>query len=105
MEDIMRKFAACLLIGALSSAPAIAHDEVTAFSSRGACESASAAMSQEDTPWLLETFPDLFDTQGEAESFLTKAWTCDRNASDSQYYITNHIEEVLGSRWYDRRNH
>lgn len=101
----MRKIAACLLIGALSATPAIAHDETAAFSSRGACEAASAEMSREDLPWLLETFPDLFDTTGEVNSFLTKAWTCDRNASDGQFYIINHIEEVLGSRWYDRRTH
>jgi hypothetical protein len=82
-----------------------AHDTETPFASRGACESASAGMSNAEKDWLVATFPDLFDTTGEAASFLTKAWTCDLNASDGQYYITNHIEEILGSRWFERRNH
>jgi hypothetical protein len=93
------------LAAATAASAATAHDTSIGFGSRGACEAASAAMSQEDAPWLLETFPELFDTTGEASSFLTRAWTCDRNSSDGQYYITDHIEDVLGSRWYDRRNH
>jgi hypothetical protein len=55
-------------------------------------------------PWLIATFPDLFDTTGEAASFLTKAWTCDRR-SDGQFYITNHIDDVLNSAWFAQRNH
>jgi hypothetical protein len=86
-------------------AAAIAHDTETPFPSRGACESASASMSNAEKDWLVATFPDLFDTTGEAASFLTKAWTCDINASDGQYYITNHIEEILGSSWFEQRNH
>ena len=82
-----------------------AHDTATPFPSRGTCEAASAAMSNDDQGWLLETFPELFDTPGEASSFLTKAWTCDRNGSDGQWYITDHIEEVLGSDWFAKRNH
>lgn len=84
---------------------ATAHDTTTAFGSRGDCEAASASMSNAEKDWLVATFPDLFDTTGEAASFLTKAWTCDANPSDGQYYITNHIEEILGSRWFDQRNH
>jgi hypothetical protein len=87
------------------STPAVGHDTQTAFSSRGACESASAAMSNDEKDWLVATFPDLFDTTGEAASFLTKAWTCDRNPADGKFYITDHIEEVLGSDWFQRRNH
>lgn len=104
----MRKAVAMFFASALGIAttqPVLAHDTETAFPSRGACESASAAMSQEDQAWVLATFPDLFDTKGEVSSFLTRAWTCDRNPADGQYYITDHIEDVLGSQWYDRRNH
>lgn len=97
-----------ILMGAgllvLASAAA-AHDTTTAFASRGDCESASAAMSNAEKDWLVATFPDLFDTTGEAASFLTKAWTCDANPSDGQYYITDHIQEILDSRWFARRNH
>jgi hypothetical protein len=95
--------AAIALLG-LSSAAA-AHDTETPFPSRGACESASAAMSNGEKDWLIATFPDLFDTTGEAASFLTKAWTCDLNAGDGQWYIVNHVDEVLGSRWFEQRNH
>ena len=89
---------------AVLATAAMAHDTASGFSSRGACEAASARLSNAEQDWLLETFPELFDTPGEASSFLTKAWTCDRNASDSQFYITDHVEEILGSRWFDRRN-
>jgi hypothetical protein len=84
--------------------PAIAHDTTTAFPTRGACEAASAAMSNDENGWLVATFPEFFDTIGEASSFLARAWTCDRNSSDGQYYITDHVEDVLASDWYARRN-
>jgi hypothetical protein len=84
---------------------AAAHDTAIAYPSRGACESASAHMSNAEQDWLLETFPELFDSPGEASSFLTRAWTCDRNPSDNQFYITDHIEEVLASDWFQQRNH
>ena len=100
----MRKVSILIGIGALGMATsAVAHDTTTAFASRGDCESASAAMSNAENAWLLATFPGLFDTTGEAASFLTKAWTCDPSAGE--WYITNHISEVLGSEWYARRNH
>ena len=90
---------------ALCATPAAAHDTETAFPTRGACESASAAMSNAENPGVLAAFPELFDTTGEVASFLTRAFTCDRNPSDGQYYITDHIEEVLGSDWFQQRNH
>jgi hypothetical protein len=91
-------------IAALTLATAAAaHDTTTGFPSRGACEAASAGMSNAENPWLLATFPDLFDTTGEAASFLTRAWTCDRNP-DGLFYITDHIEDVLASEWFAKRN-
>jgi hypothetical protein len=105
-EDMMRKLGLLAACGAaVLGTAAMAHDTATGFSSRGACESASASMSNAEQGWLLESFPEFFDTPGEASSFLTKAWTCDLNASNGQFYITDHIEEILGSRWFDRRNH
>ena len=102
----MSKLSIAAAIAALTIATtAAAHDTTTGFPSQGACESASAAMSKAENPWLLATFPDLFDTTGEAASFLTRAWTCDRNPSDGLYYITDHIEDVLASDWFAQRNH
>ena len=93
-------------VGALTFAnAAVAHDTETPFPSRGACEAASAQMSNAEQDFLLESFPDVFSSPGEVSSFLTRAWTCDRSSSDGQFYITDHIEEVLGSRWFDQRNH
>lgn len=101
----MKKIAICALVGAAAIAgPALAHDTETAFPTRGACEAASASMSNAEKDWLVASFPDLFDTTGEAASFLTRAWTCDR-AGDGQYYITDHIEDVLNSAWFAQRNH
>lgn len=102
----MKKFSIAIgIVAAALSSAAMAHDTTTPFPSRGACESASAGMSNAEKDWLVATFPDLFDTTGEAASFLTKAWTCDLNASDGNYYITDHIEQILGSRWFEQRNH
>ena len=90
----MKILSAGSVVGALFAAsPAFAHDTETSFATRGACERASAAMSNEETEWLV-TLPD----------FLTRAWTCDRNASDGQWYITDHVEDALASDWYLRRN-
>jgi hypothetical protein len=101
----MKIIATLIALGSLASVSAAsAHDTTTPFPSRGACESASAGMSNAEKDWLLVAFPDLFDTAGEAASFLTRAWTCDLNQSDGQWYIVNHVDEVLGSEWFQRRN-
>src|SRR3954447_6950765 len=108
MEDLMKKTAAFLLIGTVAMAaarPAIAHDTEIGYPSRGECEAASAGESNAEKNWLVATFPDLFDTTGEAASFLTKAWTCDKNPADGLYYITDHLQEVLDSDWFAQRNH
>ena len=100
----MRKLTLLLAAGTLTAATAaVAHDTATAYSTRGACEAASAGMSNDDQDWLLATFPQFFETKGEVSSFLTRAFTCDRNESDGQYYITDHRAEVLGSEWFQRR--
>ena len=102
----MRKLSIAAGIAAMTASTAVtAHDTATGYPSRGACEAASAGMSNDENAWLVATFPQFFDTTGEAASFLTRAWTCDRNPSDGHYYITDHIEEVLGSGWFAQRNH
>ena len=75
----MRKLSIAAGIAAMTVSTAVtAHDTATGYPSRGACEAAS---------------------------FLTRAFTCDRNSSDGLYYITDHIEDVLGSDWFAQRNH
>lgn len=102
----MKRLSIAAGIAAMSVATAAAaHDTTTGFASRGACEAASAGMSNDENAWLLATFPDVFDTTGEVASFLTRAWTCDRNPSDGLYYITDHRLEVLDSDWFAQRNH
>ena len=102
----MRKFGMLMLVGAAAfTTAAVAHDTATAFPSRGACEAASAGMSNDEKDWVLETFPQFFDSPGEVSSFLARAWTCDRNGSDGQYYITDHVVQTLNSDWFAKRNH
>jgi hypothetical protein len=99
-----------LLIGLAvigAGAPAIAnHVNYTdvPFASRGACEAQRNALSNGDD-FLLDTFPDLFSSEGEVRSFLNKAFPCEIHASDGQWYITDDRVEVLGSRWFEQRNH
>ena len=101
----MMKIGILIGVGALvTGTAAAAHDTETPYASRGACETASAGMSNEEKDFLLDSFPEVFSSTGEVASFLTRAWTCDR-AGDGQYYIVDHIEEVLGSAWFAQRNH
>jgi hypothetical protein len=100
----MKKFTILMLVGAtVVPTAAVAHETDAAYATRGACEAASAEMSNSDRYWLADTFPNVFSSDGEVMSFLARAWTCDRN--DGQYYITDHRAEVLGSEWFQRRNH
>ena len=100
----MMKIGILIGLGALvTGTAAAAHDTETPYASRGACEAASAATSKDEQDFLLG-FPEFFSTTGEVASFLTRAWTCDR-AGDGQYYIVDHVEEVLNSDWFAQRNH
>ena len=57
----MKRFTMFVLAGALVvPAAASAHDTETPFPTRGACEFASAAMSNDERDWVLASFPDLF---------------------------------------------
>ena len=101
----MKKLSIAAGLAAITIATAVtAHDTTTGFASRGACEAATASMSNGETDWLVDTFPQLFDTTGEAASFLTRAWTCDRSG-DGLYYITDRVEDALNSDWFAQRNH
>ena len=84
---------------------AAAHDTTIAYSTRGGCEASSAAQSNAEKDWLLGTFPQFFSTEGDVSSFLPRAWTCDRNPSDGQFYLTDHVADTLGSDWFQQRKH
>ena len=105
----MRKFSlVSVALGALvAGAPAWAHHIEfldIPFDSRGQCEAASARLSAGDKEYLLEISPQFFDTVGDVESFLTRAFSCERHA-DGAWYITDHRVEVLESDWFAQRKH
>ena len=75
----------------------------TPYSTRGACESANAGFSNEVRDSLLDNFPNFFSSEGDVASFLTRAFPCEVNASDGQWYIKDHRLQVLTSDWYQRR--
>jgi hypothetical protein len=76
----------------------------TPYASRGECESTVARFNQDDIDMLLERFPTFFSGQGDVESFLTRAFPCEMNAEDGQWYIQNDLAATLGSDWYQHRN-
>ena len=94
-----------LTLGMIIASPAIAnhvfHTDVP-FPTRGACEAQRAALSNDDD-WMLDAFPENFSSEGEVRIFLNRAFTCEQNASDGQWYITDHRLEVLDSDWFQRR--
>ena len=89
---------------AASPAPAshVFHTDIP-FASRGECERMNADLRSDDREALQVAFPSFFSSDGEVESFLTRALKCELNQDDGNWYITDHIEEVLGSDWYLRR--
>jgi hypothetical protein len=103
----MAKFLISAAVALVIASPAAAHHTDyldTPFADRGACEAQRAALSNDDD-WLLDAFPQLFSSEGEVRSFLNRAFTCELHETDGQTYITDHRLEVLGSEWFQRRNH
>jgi hypothetical protein len=76
----------------------------TPFPTRGACESYTAEGIPAERQRLVDNFPNFFDSYGDVASFLTRAWTCELNEEDGQWYIGDHRFDVLGSEWYQRRH-
>ena len=90
-----------------AASPASAHhleNLDTPYASRGECESTVAGFNQDDWDMLLEHFPTFFSTQGDVASFLTRAFPCELNAADGQWYIQNDLAATLASDWYQHRN-
>lgn len=104
----MRKsIAGAALAAAIVASPALANHpglNGQAFPTRGACEAAMAQLVEHDKDFLTDTFPNLFSSKGVAASFLTRAFTCDQNPGDGNWYVTDRRLEVMGSEWFQRRN-
>lgn len=96
-----------LAIGSIAVASPAAAEHIfnldTPYATRGACESASAQLSNGDMDSLLDRFPQLFSTPGEVRSFLTRAFTCELNSADNQWYVNDRRGEVISSDWFQRR--
>lgn len=75
----------------------------TPYASRGACESAVAQFNADDREILLANLSAFFSSNGEVASFLTRAFPCELDESDGQWYIQDDRLEVLQSDWYKRR--
>lgn len=98
--------AAILLGGLLLGAPAAANHLLNLddpYPTRGACEAATADLDNIDREGLLQRFPGLFSTSGDARAFITAAFTCELRGSDGMWYITDHLQERLNSDWFQRR--
>jgi hypothetical protein len=106
MEVTMSKVLLTLALGAtLAASPAAAHHVEyldTPFASRGECEATTHQLSNDDD-FLIDQFPDLFSSEGEVRSFLNRAFKCEYNSADGQWYIVDHRIEVLQSDWFQRR--
>src|SRR4029078_3850051 len=105
---MMKLLLVLMLAGTLVIAgPAVAHHVEhlnDPFATRGACEAENSALSNEDD-WLIDAYTDLFSSEGEVRSFLKRAFRCELNSSDGNFYITDQRLEVLDSDWFAQRNH
>jgi hypothetical protein len=104
---MMKRLASIVLAAAaLSGTPAAANhlwSLDTPFPTRGACEAATTEIDNFDRDGLLVRFPELYDTRGDTRAFITKAFSCERDAVDGKWYITDHLQERLASDWFLRR--
>jgi len=98
-------FAGLTLLAISNPAPAHHIENLnTPYPTRGACESAVADFNNDDWDMLLDRFPNFFSSKGEVASFLTRAFPCERNGADGQWYIQDERVETLNSDWFLRRN-
>jgi hypothetical protein len=105
-DDMTMKYAATLALFALALASPAAAGHIFnrgPYDSRGECEARSAELSNEDRDQLLDRFPQLFSSEGEVASFLTRAFTCDLDVLDGKWYLIDRRIEVINSDWFQRR--
>ena len=75
----------------------------TPYPTRGECEAAMASFNDDVRDRLVEFFPNLFASEGEAASYITRAFTCELNPSTGEWFIRDHRAEVIASDWFQRR--
>jgi hypothetical protein len=106
MEQTMKNIPLALALGTLVAASPAAANHIftpTPFPTYGDCESENARLSNDDAERQFPLRPDLFTSMGEARSFLTRAFSCEQDAEDGNWYLTDHRLEVINSDWFDRR--
>lgn len=91
-----------LMIGAPTGAHHADHLGIP-YDSRGECEATMAQLRNGDREFLMNLAPDIFDTAGDVNAFLSRAFTCDLGDAGA-WYITDHRLEVLDSDWFQRRS-
>lgn len=99
----MRKTMIAVIAIAAAATPAAANhifNTNVPFPTRGACEAEVASLSVDDRDSLLARFPDLFDSRGDVAAFLTRAFPCERDPGDGNWYIEDRRLEILASEWF-----
>lgn len=101
----MKKICLGLFLASLAAGPAAANHIFTPdpFATLGECESENARLSNEDAERQFALRPDLFSSMGEARSFMTRAFSCELNDEDGNWYLVDHRLEVINSDWFQRR--
>ena len=102
MKIVLTAFGVAIV---LVASPAVANHIFTpsAFDTRGECESENARLSNDDAERQFPLRPDLFSSLGEARSFMTRAFTCEYDADEDAWFLTDHRREIIASDWFKRR--
>lgn len=69
---------------------ASAHDFVTTYETRAQCELAYVEMNKFDRDWLLNNFPQLFDSPGDVMHFLTQHVDCEYDPAENVWFMADH---------------
>lgn len=102
----MKNLPFTLALGMLAVATPAAANHIftpTPFPTYGECESENATLSNDDAERQFELRPDLFSSLGEARSFMTRAFSCELDPEDGNWYLMDHRREVIDSDWFQRR--
>ena len=104
MKSVLVHATVAAMLTATPAAAGHLNNLTTPYGSRGECESAVADFNSDDRAGLLARFPQFFNSNGDVASFLTRAFRCELNPDDDQWYIEDHRAEVLSSDWYQHRH-